>query len=62
MDYIPLAVPFFLLAIGIEFLYGWIKNKNTYRINDTVISIFMGSLSTASKLVLIGVGGAIFIL
>ena len=60
MDYIPLAVPFFLLAIGIEFLYGWIKNKNTYRINDTVISIFMGSLSTASKLVLIGVGGAIF--
>ena len=60
MDYIPLAVPFFILAIGIEFLYGWIKNNNTYRLNDTVSSLFMGSLSTASKLVLIGIGGAVF--
>lgn len=60
MDYVPLAVPFFLLAIALEFIYGWVKNKNTYRLNDTVSSLFMGSLSTASKLVLIGVGGAVF--
>jgi|TARA_B110000914_G_scaffold226508_1_gene252351 alkylglycerol monooxygenase len=60
MDYVPLAVPFFLLAIALEFIFGWVKNKNTYRLNDTVSSLFMGSLSTASKLVLIGVGGAVF--
>ena len=60
MDYVPLAVPFFLLAIALEFIFGWAKNKNTYRLNDTVSSLFMGSLSTASKLVLIGVGGAVF--
>lgn len=60
MDYVPYAVPFFLLAILLEFIFGWLKNNNTYRLNDTVSSLFMGSLSTASKLVLIGVGGAIF--
>ena len=60
MDYVPLAVPFFLLAILLEFIFGWLKNKNTYRLNDTVSSLFMGSLSTASKIVLIGVGGAVF--
>lgn len=60
MDYVPLAVPFFLLAILLEFIFGWLKNNNTYRLNDTVSSLFMGSLSTASKIVLIGVGGAVF--
>ena len=60
MDYVPLAVPFFLLAILLEFIFGWLKNNNTYRLNDTVSSLFMGSLSTASKIVLIGVGGTVF--
>ena len=31
MDYVPYAVPFFLLAILVELCYGWLKNKNTYR-------------------------------
>ena len=44
MDYVPLAVPFFLLAILLEFIFGWLKNNNTYRLNDTVSSLFMGSL------------------
>jgi len=26
MDYVPYAVPFFLLAILIELSYGWLKN------------------------------------
>ena len=53
MSYIPLAVPFFILAILLEFIYGWVKKNNTYRLNDTISSLFMGSLSTASKIVLI---------
>ena len=60
MDLIPYAVPFFFLAIAIELVYGWLKRRNTYRINDSVGSLFMGTLSTASKLVLIGLGGAVF--
>ena len=60
MSYIPLAVPFFILAILLEFIYGWVKKNNTYRLNDTISSLFMGSLSTASKIVLIGVGGSVF--
>ena len=48
MDYVALAVPFFLLAILVELIYGWAIKKNTYRINDTVSSLFMGSLRGTS--------------
>ncbi len=60
MDLVPYAIPFFFLLMGIEFAYGLARGRNTYRINDSVGSLFMGTLRTASKLVLIGVGGAIF--
>jgi alkylglycerol monooxygenase len=60
MDLIPYAVPFFLLAIALELGYGIFRHHNTYRLNDSVGSLFMGTLSTASKLVLIGLGGLAF--
>ena len=60
MDLVPYAIPFFFLLMGIEFAYGLARGRNTYRINDSVGSLFMGTLRTASKLVLIGIGGAIF--
>ncbi len=60
MDLVPYAIPFFFLLMGIEFAYGLARGRNTYRINDSVGSLFMGTLRTASKLVLIGLGGAIF--
>ncbi len=60
MDLIPYAIPFFFLAIGLELGYGVLRGRNTYRINDSVGSLFMGTLRTASKLVLIGLGGAVF--
>ena len=31
MDYVPYAVPFFLLAILIELSYGWLKNNDNPR-------------------------------
>jgi len=60
MDYVTYAVPFFLLAILIELAYGIIKNKNTYRLNDAISSLFMGSLRSANKLIIIGLGGYVF--
>ena len=60
MDYVPYAVPLFLLAILIELAYGVIKKKNTYRLNDAISSLFMGSLRSANKLIIIGLGGYVF--
>jgi sterol desaturase/sphingolipid hydroxylase (fatty acid hydroxylase superfamily) len=60
MDLIPYAIPFFLLAIALELGYGIFRHRNTYRLNDSVGSLFMGTLRTASKMVLIGLGGLVF--
>ena len=60
MDYVPYAVPFFLLAILVELCYGWLKNKNTYRANDALSSMFMGALRSTSSALKIGLGGAVF--
>lgn len=60
MDYVVYAVPFFLVAIMLEISYGFLKNNNTYRLNDAVSSLFMGSLRTLNKLVIIGFGGYVF--
>ena len=61
MDLVPYAVPFFLLAILLELAWGRRTGRNTYRINDAVGSLFMGSLSTTIKLVFIGAGGLVFV-
>jgi len=62
MDYVQLAVPFFILAVLLELTYGFFIKKNTYRFNDTISSIFMGSLRSTSKFIGIGIGGYIFYL
>ena len=60
VDLIAYAVPFFLLAIGAEFVWGLRQGNNTYRMNDTFSSLMLGILSQARKFVLLGVGGAIY--
>ena len=52
----------FLLAILLELTYGFLKKNNTYRLNDAISSLFMGSLRTANKLIFIGLGGYVFYL
>ena len=42
---ITLAIPVFFLLIIIEYIYGKIIGKNTYRLNDTVTSITIGMIS-----------------
>ena len=62
MDYITYAIPFFLLALLIELIYGIAINKNTYRLNDAISNLFMGTLRTANKLIIIGAAGYVFYL
>lgn len=42
---IVLATPVFLLLIGVEFLVGWRRGRNTYRLNDALNSIGLGIMS-----------------
>ena len=49
MNFVPYAVPFFLLLILLEFCWGWLKGNNTYRVNDSLNSLSLGLLSVATK-------------
>ena len=60
MDYVEIAVPFFLLALILELAYGKFINNNTYRLNDTISSLFMGSLRGTSGILKIGFSGYIY--
>jgi len=60
MNLVLYAVPFFLLAIVLELVYGWVKRRNTYRLNDSVSSLSLGVLSQARRFVTLGVGGYVY--
>ncbi|MDP2035213.1 MAG: lysoplasmalogenase family protein [Polaromonas sp.] len=61
---IVLATPVFFLLIAIEFVWGWAKGRNTYRLSDAVSSIGLGMLSQVSavftRLFRIGIYTAIY--
>ena len=54
MDLILYAIPAFLLLILVEFSYGLICDRNTYRLNDTINSLSIGTLSRLQALVVVG--------
>jgi alkylglycerol monooxygenase len=60
MDLVAYAVPFFILAMLVELGWGWHVGRNTYRINDAVSSLFLGSLSQARRFITLGVGGYVY--
>ena len=62
MNLVVYAVPFFVLAIVVELAYGLVKQRNTYRLNDSVSSLFLGVLSQARRFVMLGVGGYVYYL
>ncbi len=62
MNLIVLAVPFFILAIIVEWLYGLARHRNTYRLNDSINSLSLGVLSQARRFVTLGVGGYVYYL
>ena len=45
MNFVEIAIPFFILAMAVELAYGAWKRNQTYRLNDAVASLMMGSLS-----------------
>jgi alkylglycerol monooxygenase len=60
MNLVVYAVPFFILAIVVELVYGVLKHRNTYRLNDSVSSLSLGVLSQAQRFVTLGVGGYVY--
>ncbi len=62
MDLIVYAVPFFILAIILEWLYGLARHRNTYRLSDSISSLFLGVLSQARRFVTLGLGGYVYYL
>lgn len=45
MNFVEIAVPFFILAMAVELAYGALRKNQTYRLNDALASLMMGSLS-----------------
>ena len=60
MNYVNYAIPFFLLFIVLEITWGWLRGNNTYRVNDSINSVSLGLLSTASKLIFLNIGLLVF--
>lgn len=60
MNYVEVAIPFFILAMGVEFLYGTLVGRQTYRINDTVNSLALGVLSRLNGVLRLGVSAVAF--
>lgn len=54
-----LAVPFFILLLGVECFYGWLRNHQTYRLNDTINSLQMGTLSRLKGVLQLSVSGLV---
>ena len=45
MNFVQLAIPFFILALLVEFTYGALLKHQTYRLGDTINSLQLGVLS-----------------
>ena len=52
--------PFFILALLVEFLYGLLRRRNTYRLADTINSLQLGVLSRLRGLISLGLVGFSF--
>lgn len=62
MNLVVYAVPLFILAILLELAWGFHRGRNTFRLNDSVGSLFMGVMSQARRFVVLGVGGYVYYL
>jgi sterol desaturase/sphingolipid hydroxylase (fatty acid hydroxylase superfamily) len=60
MNFVIYAIPFFLLAMLVEYLYARAKGTHQYRLNDTINSLQLGVLSRLRGVLQIGIGGAAY--
>ena len=59
-DLIAYAAPIFTFMIFCEFVYGYFKNRNNYRLNDTFTSISLGMMSRFPAYLQLGVQGLVY--
>jgi alkylglycerol monooxygenase len=60
MNYVEVAIPFFILAMLVEFLYGRLVKRQTYRLADTVNSLQLGTLSRLVDVLRLGFSAVVF--
>jgi alkylglycerol monooxygenase len=60
MNYVEVAIPFFILAMALEFLYGKLAKRQTYRLSDTVNSLQLGVLSRLVDVLRLGFSAVVF--
>jgi sterol desaturase/sphingolipid hydroxylase (fatty acid hydroxylase superfamily) len=60
MNYVEVAIPFFILAMLVEFLYGKLVKRQTYRLADTVNSLQLGTLSRLVDVLRLGFSAIVF--
>lgn len=60
MNFVPYAIPFFILAILVEFVYARMTGRYTYRLNDTLSSLTMGTVSRLMGIVRLGLTALVF--
>jgi len=56
MKIILYAIPGFIFLILVEWIYGLVRGRNTYRVADTITSISLGSISRLRGLFFLGLG------
>jgi sterol desaturase/sphingolipid hydroxylase (fatty acid hydroxylase superfamily) len=60
MNYVEVAIPFFILAMLVEFFYGKLVKRQTYRLADTVNSLQLGTLSRLVDVLRLGFSAVVF--
>jgi sterol desaturase/sphingolipid hydroxylase (fatty acid hydroxylase superfamily) len=60
MNYVEVAIPFFIAAMLVEFLYGKLVKRQTYRLADTVNSLQLGTLSRLVDVLRLGFSAVVF--
>ncbi|HEX2492574.1 MAG TPA: sterol desaturase family protein [Steroidobacter sp.] len=60
MNYVEVAIPFFIFAMLVEYLYGKLVGHQTYRLNDTINSLQLGTLSRLVDVLRLGFSAAVF--
>jgi alkylglycerol monooxygenase len=60
MNYVEVAIPFFILAMAVEFAYGKLAKRQTYRLADTVNSLQLGVLSRLVDILRLSFAAVVF--
>jgi alkylglycerol monooxygenase len=60
MNYVVVAIPYFILAMLVEYCYGKLVKRQTYRLADTVNSLQLGTLSRLVEVLRLGFAAIVF--